>query len=162
MAPDGSRTPSTPVASIENGEVVLRGTHIIRSRRSDLAEAEHLPVSVPRHRVSASLAEDGKLLAIDTSSLPAAMQNTFSVQLFGTVDLLGDDQQVNVGGPRQQAVIAILLLQGQALGIDAPADMVRGRRPSWQRQQHPSGVPHRRRISRTVGPIWATNSCQSH
>ncbi|MGW5239315.1 S8 family serine peptidase [Monashia sp. NPDC004114] len=71
MPDDGARTRTSPEPSIDNGEVVLRGTPITVSARSKLAEGEHRSVSVLGHRARASLAEDSKSVVIDTSTLPA-------------------------------------------------------------------------------------------
>jgi hypothetical protein len=51
--------------------VVLRGTSIVLSTRTKLAENEHRSISVLGHRARVSLAEDRRSLVVDTSTLPA-------------------------------------------------------------------------------------------
>jgi hypothetical protein len=70
MSRDTTRSPA-PKASIGPGEVVLRGTPITLTTRTLLAEDAHRSVSVLGHRANASLADDGKAVVIDTSTLPA-------------------------------------------------------------------------------------------
>lgn len=93
MPVNGTRTPSPAKASIDNGEVVLRGTPITLSTRSKLAEAEQRAVSVLGHRARASLAEDSKSVVIDTSTLPAGrhLLHTDGLALRNGVRLAGQD-----------------------------------------------------------------------
>jgi hypothetical protein len=63
--------PTPPKASIGSGEVVLRGTPITLTTRALLAEDAQRSVCVLGHRANASLADDGKSVIVDTSTLPA-------------------------------------------------------------------------------------------
>lgn len=71
MPRTASRPPSAPQASITSGEVVLRGTVITLSTRTQLADDEHRSASVLGQRATVSLGEDRRSLLVDTSTLPA-------------------------------------------------------------------------------------------
>lgn len=71
MARNEVHEPVPPRASIAPGEVVLRGTPITLSTRTQLADDEHRSVCVLGQRATASLGEDRRSVVVDTSSLPA-------------------------------------------------------------------------------------------